>query len=57
MLRDGLKLRNVTVESAERKANSGNDFKHGVIVAKFRSKDDKHQVMKNKTKLKDSSKK
>ena len=48
LLRDGLKLRDVAVESAERKTNNGNESKHGVIVAKFKSKDDKHRVMKNK---------
>ena len=54
LLRDGLKLRDVAVESAKRKTNNGNESKHGVIVAKFKSKDDKHRVMKNKNKLKDS---
>ena len=38
MLRDGLKLRNVTVESAERKTNSGNDFNYGVKVAKLKKR-------------------
>ena len=56
MLRDGLKLRNVTVERAEGQTNGGNDFKYEVIVAKLRNKHDKQQVMKIKSKLKDSSK-
>ena len=37
MLRESIKLCDVTVESAKRKTNSGNDLKNGVIVAKFRN--------------------
>ena len=55
LLKDGLKLRDVTVESAERKTNVS-ESKSGVIVAKLINKDDKNKVMKNKSKLMDSRK-
>ena len=56
LLKDGLKLCDVTIQSAERKTNNVSESKSGVIVATFRHKDDKSKVMKNKSKLSDSRK-
>lgn len=54
LLRDGLKIRDVAVASAERK-KSRKPGKLGVIIAKFKSKEDKEKVMKVKSKLKDNA--
>lgn len=51
---DYLKVKDVTVESAERKMNNYNS-KPGVILATFYSYDDKEKVMKEKMNLKNSS--
>jgi len=50
LLRDGMKLRSVTVDTAVRKRSSNN--KPGVIVASFRSAEDKQSAMSAKNKLK-----
>ena len=63
ILKDGLRLRDVSVTKAERlyiqnseKGNKGKDrnTKPGVIVASLRNKDDKRKVTENKKKLNDS---
>lgn len=53
VLKDGLKLRNVSVEHAIRKP-SNKPNKPGIVIAKCRNKEDKNAIMKNKRKLKDS---
>ena len=55
LIKDGLKIRDITVESATRKnSNKNGENKPGIVVAKFKSKEEKTTVMKNKNKLKDS---
>ena len=54
LIKDGLKIRDITVESAVRKVNSFDSSKPGVVVAKFRTREEKYSVMKSKRKLKDS---
>lgn len=51
---DYLKVREISVETAERKANNYNS-KPGVVIATFASKDDKEKVMKVKRNLKDGT--
>jgi len=51
LIRDGLKVSDVTCASAERK-KSPNSSKPGVIIARFKSHDDKRKVMAEKSKLK-----
>ena len=53
LFKDGLRLRELTVESAERKT-SASENRAGIVIAKLKSKEDKVTVMKNKSKLKDS---
>ena len=53
LIKDGLKLRDIAVESAERKP-SAVDSRSGIVIAKLKNKEDKLAVMKNKSKLKDS---
>ena len=54
LLRDGLKLGNITVGSAERKGTHESSDKPGVVVATLKSSEDKKKVMTNKNKLKNS---
>ena len=54
LIKDGLKIRGITVESAIRKSNNSGESKPGIIIAKFKSKDEMSTVMKSKNKLKDS---
>lgn len=54
ILKVGLNLRFVTIETAERKQNRQDDRKPGIIVAKCKSKEDKQNIMKSKRLLKDS---
>ena len=61
ILKDGLRLRDVTVTKARRISaqnsennDSGRDSKPGVIIASLRNKDDKTKVMENKKKLNES---
>ena len=53
LLRDGLRLSDISVQDAERK-QSYTDGKPGVIVAKMKNKQEKTCVMKEKRRLKDS---
>lgn len=53
LLRDGLRLFDISVEDAERK-RSYTDGKPGVIIAKMKNKHEKTRVMKEKSRLKDS---
>ena len=53
MLRDGLKIRDVTVATAVRKG-SGRENRPGVVIATCKSVDDKKKIMSNKRALKDS---
>ena len=53
LLRDGMKLRNVAVETAERKKSYRRDTP-GLVIAKLKSREDYGLVMKHKAKLKDS---
>ena len=53
LFRDGLRLANVSVKDAERK-QSHNDSKPGVVIATLKNKEEKQQVMREKSKLKDS---
>lgn len=53
VLKEGLKLKDITVESAERK-KSKNEGKPGIVIAKCKSKSDHDTVMKNKSKLNES---
>ena len=53
VLKDGLRLREVLVESAERKKSFRQD-KPGVVIAKLRSIEDKRKVMEKKRELKQS---
>ena len=50
LVRNTLKIQNLEVESAERK-RSFNERKTGVIIATFKSKEDKEKVMKGKSGL------
>ena len=52
LIKDGLRLRDVTVESAERKA-CAIENRTGIVIAKLKNKEDKVAVMKNKSKLKE----
>ena len=54
LLKDGLKLRDKEVQSAERKENRTFNRKAGLVVAKCKSREDKQAIMKIKSKLKDS---
>ena len=61
ILKDGLRLRDVSATRAERLSNQNNgnketdrSTKSGLIVATLRNKDDKRKVMENKKKLNDS---
>ena len=54
MIRDCLKLRNITVLSAERLA-SKNNLNPGIVKATLDSQESKQLVMKHKNRLKDSS--
>ena len=49
-----MKLRDIEVQSAERKENRTFNGKAGLVVAKCKSREDKQAVMKIKSKLKDS---
>ena len=56
IIRDGLKLRDIEVVKAERKLSDrqqGHDSRPPVILASFKSTEDKRIVMSNKKKLKD----
>ncbi len=53
LIRDGLSLRDVEVEEAERKRAADNRYP-GLVVAKCKSKEDKSLIMKSKAKLKTS---
>ena len=53
LIKDGLKIRDITVESATRKSNYSAETNPGIVIAKFKSKYEKSTVMKNKNKLKD----
>ena len=53
LIKDGLKLKNVTIEKAERKKTK-KEGAHGLIIATCKSKEDKELIMRNKTKLKSS---
>ena len=53
LIKDGLRLRDIAVESAERKP-SAVDSRSGIVIAKLKNREDKLAVMKNKSKLKDS---
>ena len=53
LLRDGLRLSDISVDDAERK-RSYTEGKPGVIVAKMKNKQEKTRVMKEKRRLKDS---
>lgn len=53
LIHDGLRIRDVTVEKAERLA-SRHDSKPGVVVAQFRNQEDKKRVMVAKKVLKNS---
>ncbi|KAH3734627.1 hypothetical protein DPMN_041066 [Dreissena polymorpha] len=50
MLKDGLKLSNITVSKAERK-KSRNESRPGVVIATFKCKEDKQTVMNAKSDL------
>jgi chaperonin cofactor prefoldin len=50
VIKEGLKLTSITVQKAERKINNRSTAP-GVIVARCRSKADKDNIMKNKSKL------
>ena len=61
ILKDGLRLRDVTVTKARRISVQNSDAldsdrgnKPGVIIASLQSKDDKKKVMENKKKLNDN---
>lgn len=54
ILREGLKLREIMVEVAERKQSRLDDRKPGIIVAKCGTREDKQTVMKCKRILRDS---
>ena len=54
VIRTGLKIRNITVRKAERKV-SRSPSKPGVVIASFRSAEDKRNVMAEKSKLKDNT--
>ena len=53
LIKDGLEIRDITVESATRKSNYSAETNPGIVIAKFKSKYEKFTVMKNKNKLKD----
>ena len=53
LLRDGLRLSDVSVDEAERK-QSHTDTIPGVVIARMKSKQDKTRVMKEKRRLKES---
>ncbi|KAH3848896.1 hypothetical protein DPMN_091279 [Dreissena polymorpha] len=54
LIKDGLKIKNVTCLNAERKPNRSNSNKPGFVIATMRSQDDKKQVLTNKSDLKDN---
>ena len=54
ILRDGLKFRDIAVESAVRKQNRQDDRKPGIIMVTCKSKEDKQTIMKSKRHLKDT---
>ena len=53
LFRDGLKINDITVDSAERKVPQESSDKPGVVVVTMKSKEDKKKVMSVKRKLKD----
>ena len=53
LFRDGLKLNDITVESAERKGSQEGSDRPGVVVVTLKSKEDKKTVMYVKRRLKD----
>ena len=53
VLKEGIKLQNITVESAKRKKSYKRNAP-GIVVAKLKNAEDKKQVMLNKKKLADS---
>ncbi|VDH92828.1 Hypothetical predicted protein [Mytilus galloprovincialis] len=53
LLKDGLKLKDISVKSADRKT-SNNDSRPGVIIVSFEISDDRRKVMAAKRMLKDS---
>ena len=53
LIKDALKVRDVKVLSTERKGSENKD-NPGVVIAKFRSSEDKKKVMSAKNKLKDN---
>jgi hypothetical protein len=53
LIRDGLKLRDISIESAERKESRGTRFP-GVIIAKCKSAEHKQAILSNKKKLRES---
>lgn len=52
MIKDGLKIRDVTVASAVRKVSRA-EHRAGVVIAKFQTSDDKKKVMTSKKALKE----
>ena len=52
LIKDGLRLRNISCEKAVRKTARG-DNRNGVIIATCESADDKKEIMRNKSKLKE----
>lgn len=54
LLKDGLKLRDIEIESAERKVNRANNGKAGIVLVKCKSREDKQIIMRSKSKLKDN---
>ena len=53
ILKDGLKLRDVAVDSATKKQNRQDDRKSGIIIATCKTKADKQVIMKTKRHLKE----
>ena len=55
LVKDGLKIKDVSVMTAERKANRS-DYEHGIVIAKCASANDKRKIMSNKRNLKSDRK-
>ena len=53
LFRDGLKINNISVASAERKKSQDDTHKPGLIIATLKSISDKKRIMSAKNKLKD----
>ena len=53
LLRDGLKLKNIKLTQCERKSSRGQ--KPGIIVATMENAEQKHEVMRKKSHLKNTS--